>query len=48
MTLLGWAVTTLVVATLTLGFGGVLFDVAQRLVLFGGEILLRVAPVIRS
>lgn len=40
MTLLGWAVVALVIGGLTLGLGGVLADLAHRLALFGGEMLL--------
>jgi hypothetical protein len=42
MTLFGWAVVVLVVGTLTLGAGGALVDLAHRMVLFGGEILLAI------
>lgn len=40
MTLLGWAIVAMVIGARTLGLGRVLVDFAERVVLFGGEILL--------
>ena len=40
MTLLGWAIAALLIGALTLGLGGVLIDLGDRLILFGGDILL--------
>jgi hypothetical protein len=48
MTLSGWAVVILVVGSLTLGLGGALVDLGEWMVLFGGEILLRIASVTGS
>lgn len=48
MTLFGWAVVVLVIGTLTLGAGGALVELAHRVVLFGGDILLSIQSFLGS
>jgi hypothetical protein len=46
MTLFGWAVVAMVIAALTVGLGGLLIDLAHRLILSGGDILLWITSVL--
>ena len=44
----GWAIAAIVIAALTVGLGGVLFELGHRLILFGGEILLWIGRLLGS
>jgi len=48
MTLVGWAITAILIAGLTVGLGGALFELGHRLILFGGEILIWIGGLLGS